>query len=283
MERLETLFFALDQAGALRRVQRDRRGHALDRYQVEPEILRQVIHDATVARRVLQRVQAEHAGEVELVATLPDSLPLGSQSQQGILPLAAALHRLITEAGEEILILNPFFEQEGFDRWASALLSAASKGVTITIITRQLSDPTSVNRQVLGELNRQAISRGLRDHFLFWEYQEVADGRMVLVSHAKVLVSDGERAYLGSANLTEYGMSRFLEIGVLLRGALVGQLRQVFQAIRESDQAGAVPGAAADLVYQHRWASCPTRRCGITRGIGIDFYIPQITDIIEFR
>jgi phosphatidylserine/phosphatidylglycerophosphate/cardiolipin synthase-like enzyme len=182
-------------------------------------------------------MQAEHAGEVELVATLPDSLPLGSQSQQGILPLAAALHRLITEAEVEILILNPFFEQEGFDRLASALLSAASRGVTITIIPRQLSDPTSVNSQVLGELNRQAISRGLRDHFLFWEYQQIADDRMVLASHAKVLVSDGERAYLGSANLTEYGMSRFLEIGVLLKGALVRRLVQVFQAIRESDQA----------------------------------------------
>jgi hypothetical protein len=165
MERLETLFFALDQAGALRRVQRDRRGHAFDRYQVEPEILRQVIHDATVARRVLQRVQAEHAGEVELVATLPDSLPPDIQSHQGVLSLAAAIHRLITEAREEILILNPFFEQEGFDRWASALLSAASRGVTITIITRQLSDPTSVNRQVLEELNRQAVARVLNDHF----------------------------------------------------------------------------------------------------------------------
>lgn len=237
IERLETLFFALDQAGALRRVQRDRRGHAFDRYRVEREILRQVIHDVTIARRVLQRVQAEPVGEVELVATLPDRLPLDIQSQQGIASLAAALHRLITEARGEILILNPFFEQVGFDRLASALLSAASRGVTITIITRRLSDTTSMNRQVLGELNRQASVRGLSDHFLFWEYQQIEDGRMVLASHAKVLVSDGERAYLGSANLTEYGMSRFLEIGVILKGAWAWRLIQVFQAIRESDQA----------------------------------------------
>ena len=58
-ERLETLFFALTQAGALIRLQRDRRGHTFDQYRVEPDRLHQTIHDATVARHVLQQVQAE--------------------------------------------------------------------------------------------------------------------------------------------------------------------------------------------------------------------------------
>jgi hypothetical protein len=116
-ERLETLFFALNQARALTHLQRDRRGHAFDQYRVEPGRLHRTIHDATVARHVLQQVQAEQAGQVELVATLPDSLPLDIQSRQDILPLAAVLHRLITEAEQEVLILNPFVTAQPFIRF----------------------------------------------------------------------------------------------------------------------------------------------------------------------
>ena len=60
-------------------------------------------------------------------------------------------------------------------------------------------------------------------------------GRIVLASHAKVLLADGKKAYIGSANLTEHGMARFVEIGVLLYGPQAKQLWRVLQAILESD------------------------------------------------
>lgn len=236
-ERLESLFFALIQAGALSRLKRDRRGHAFDQYRVEADCLRQTIHDAIVARRVLEQMQAKQpGGRVELVATLPENLPLDAQIRRNILSLATALHRLITEAEQEILILTPFFEQSGFDRLASALLAAANRGAIITIVTHQLSNPGSVNHQVLSSLARQAAARGLRNQFIFWEYQLIEEHHVVPGAHAKVLVSDGRDAYVGSANLTEYGMARRMEIGVLLRGPIVGQLRGMFQAILQSNQ-----------------------------------------------
>lgn len=203
-ERLETLFVALTQAGALTRLQRDRRGHTFDQYRVNPDCLCQTIHDTIVARHVLEQVQAGQTGQVELVATLPDSLPLDSRIRHSILPLAAVLHRLITEAEQKILIFSPFFDQSGFDRLASALLAAASRGVIITIITRQLSDPSSINHQVLRGLTRQAAVRDLDNHLLLYEYQQLKEGRIVLASHAKALLADSRTAYIGSANLTEY-------------------------------------------------------------------------------
>jgi len=210
-----------------------------DQYRVDPDRLRQTIHDATVARRVLEQMQAkqDQVGQVELVATLPDNLPLDSWIRHNILPLATVLHRLITEAEQEIFILNPFFDKAGFDRLASALLAAASRGVIITIITRQLSDPISINHQVLKRLVRQAAGRDLNDHFLLYEYQQLEEGRVVLASHAKVLLADSRNAYIGSANLTEYGMARFVEIGVLLRGPQARQLRKVLLAILDSEEA----------------------------------------------
>jgi len=41
--------------------------------------------------------------------------------------------------------------------------------------------------------------------------------KAVLASHAEVLLSGDRKAYLGSANLTEYGMPFFLDIGVTLK------------------------------------------------------------------
>lgn len=239
VEHLKAIFFSLAQAGVLTCRKRDRQGYTFDQYQVDPDRLRQTIHDAIVARRVLEQVRAEEkqAGRVELVATFPENLLLDTQIRHSILSLPATLHRLITEAEQEILILNPFFEQTGFDRLASALLAAAHRGVMTTIVTHQLSNPGSVNHQVLSSLVRQAATRCLGDHFTFWEYQQIEERRVVPAAHAKVLLIDGKNAYIGSANLTEYRMARFLEIGVLLQGPLVKRLRQIFQAILESNQA----------------------------------------------
>ncbi|GFP31792.1 cardiolipin synthase C [Candidatus Hakubella thermalkaliphila] len=236
-ERLAAFFFALTRAGALTRLKRDRRGHSFDQYRVQPDHLRQTIYDVGVARRLLKHVKAEEeqTGEVELCATFSKSLPLDTQIRQSILSLAAVLHRLITEAEQEILILNPFFERAGFDCLASALLAAANRGAATTIVTYQLSNLGSVNHQVLSSLARQAATLGLGDHFTFWEYEQIEERRVVPAAHAKVLLSDGKSAYIGSANLTGHGMARLLEIGVLLPGSQVGQLRQVFRAILESD------------------------------------------------
>lgn len=238
-ERLEPLFFTLAHAGILTGRKRDRRGHAFDQYQVNVTRLHQIIHDATVARYVLEQVQAEQkqGGQVELIATLPDNLPLDSEIRRSIASLAAALHRLITEAEREIIILNPFFEQAGFDRLASALLAAARRGTAITIISHRLTDPTSTNHTVMSRLVRRAAADSLNDRFSFYEYQQGEAGHIVLASHAKVLLADGEKAYIGSANLTEYGMARRVEIGVLLQGPQVKHLRLVLKAIMESQAA----------------------------------------------
>lgn len=233
MERLATVFFALAQAGALTRCDRDQRGYAFDRYRVNPDGLRQVVHTVSVARHVLNFVMAEEkaGGRIELIATLPESLPLDPETRKVIPSLAASLHRLIVEAETEIVILNPFFERAGFERLASALLAAAGRGVAITIISRELTDPTSVNWQVISGLARRATAQGLEGRFSFYQYQQLEAGRIVLASHAKALLADSKRAYIGSANLTEHGLTRSIEIGMLLEGTQAKLLERVLQAI----------------------------------------------------
>lgn len=243
-ERIEAIFLTLTGAGILTRQRRDRRGATYDQYQIDPDRLHQVLCDAALLRQGYDRFQEETTptNQVQLIATLPDNLLLSPDVKRRIPSLAATLHRLITMASQEILILNPFFEQEGFNRLASALLAAAGRGVVVTIITRQLSDVTAINYRVMKQLWEQSQQEGVSDQFRLCEYQQVEDGRMLLTSHAKVILVDGRTAYIGSANLTEYGMGRFVEIGVTLEGTKAQELQTLLEAIVNAPQSRCMEG-----------------------------------------
>jgi len=47
-------------------------------------------------------------------------------------------------------------------------------------------------------------------------------------------VSDEKNAYIGSANLTEFGLAHNLEIGILSQGMHIQQLQYIVQAIAQS-------------------------------------------------
>jgi phosphatidylserine/phosphatidylglycerophosphate/cardiolipin synthase-like enzyme len=237
-EQLESIFFALMVAGVLTRRERSSRGLGFDRYQLDPVRLQTILHEVGLVRHVLARVdESKKSSQIELAATFPKGFALRKESRLRFRPIASVLHSLITEAEHEVLILNPFFEQAGFERIAPALLAAADRRVSTTIITYRLSSPGTFNRKVLQALAVQANTRGLKDYFKFWEYRYEEGGRVAPGAHAKVIVVDGKSAYIGSANLTEYGMSRYLEIGVVLRGEAVIEVKEVILAILESDHA----------------------------------------------
>lgn len=236
---IEAAFFALADARILTRQKRARQGHFFDQFQAEPELIHQIFRDVKLVRRLLTKIQAQTTNlddNTELLATLPDGLSLSSHIRQQIAPLAASLHRLITEADRAITILNPFFEETGFNRLATALLAAAERGVNIQIITRQLSDSFSVNHNVIKGLYKQGQERGVEGRFSFYEYQHIKEGRIVLTSHAKVIVVDDHTAYIGSANLTEYGMAHHLEIGVTLQGLKVHILQTLLNTVLDSSE-----------------------------------------------
>ena len=241
-EHVESVFYALSQIGVLKRKSRDRRGVNFDPYCVYPDLLHQRIHDVGMAKSILARIKLKNqqSGHIELAATLPDNFLVNSQSLSTISSLSSALHRLITEAEQEIHILNPYFEQIGFDRLSSALLAAARRGVSITVVTSQLSDATSPNYRVLKRVAEQARIQGLIKQFDFRNYQYNTGNRVLPVAHAKIVFIDEAKGYIGSANLTEYGMACNLEVGVILDGPETEKLKQIFEGILASEQAKSV-------------------------------------------
>lgn len=241
-ERIEAIFLALSGAGVLTRQHRDRRDAHYDEYQVDPQRLRQILRDAILLMQAFNQFQAETrpSSQVELIATLPDNLPLPIEIRRHIPSLATTLHRLITSARQEVIILNPFFEQEGFDRLASALLAAARRGVVVTVITRQLSDVMAVNYRIMKQLWEQSLQQGVTERFHFYEYHLIENGHIVLTSHAKVMLVDNLIAYVGSANLTEYSMNRFIEIGVTVTGSEVGNIQAILMAVLNAQESNRV-------------------------------------------
>ena len=241
-EHVESVFYALSQIGVLKRKSRDRRGVNFDPYCVCPYLLHQRIHDVGMAKSILARVKRanQESGHIELVATLPDNFLIDSQERSDILSLSSALHRLVTEAEREILILNPYFEQIGFDRLSSALLASAERGVLITVVTCQLSNVTSPNYRVLREIAEQARIHGFIEQFDFRDYQYNLGNRVLPVAHAKIVFIDGTKGYIGSANLTEYGMAYNLEVGTILDGPEAKKIKQIFEGILASEQAKSI-------------------------------------------
>ncbi|WP_248516310.1 phospholipase D-like domain-containing protein [Salinarchaeum laminariae] len=170
----------------------------------------------------------------------------------GMNHLVSALASEIKDASESVVIVAPFFEGTGLDRLGDVLENAVERGVDLTIITRYLTDPKSHNRAVIGDLvdslRKQTRSGGqVRTiDYTVWADDVPADQRRqdgakpVFTLHAKLMVFDGSAAYIGSANMTDYGFDRYLELGVLLRGPPVDSYQDLCEFLLKSDAANRV-------------------------------------------
>ena len=105
----------------------------------------------------------------------------------------------------------------------NAMLAAAVRGVTIRILLGTLGDPINSTevRQLLAHKNVKART---------WDPTKWYGGGIM---HAKLWVSDGERAYIGSANSDWKSLAQVKELGVLasrspLLTADIGKLFEVF-------------------------------------------------------
>lgn len=156
------------------------------------------------------------------VATLPSELrPL--LRPPPLRQTAGVLLDLIDRATEKILLAAPFVDLHAVAFLADSLLSAARRSVDVAVIT----------------------SLGQSTHFAefgrCWSADPNARGRLrvtevqthlsSLGSHAKVIVIDSQRGYVGSANLTAAGLGRHVEIGVELAGPQVAELTRVLTAL----------------------------------------------------
>ena len=138
--------------------------------------------------------------------------------------LVLYLSNLIFSAKHRLLIVTPYWSTEGITKLK--LASGANKKPPVEIVIMTSANPTPSNRKGLSE-------------FASWMRREGADVRILVpkpmsdgtdpMVHAKVMLADGERGYLGSANISENGLQRSIEAGVGLRGPAVYHLEKWYQ------------------------------------------------------
>ncbi|WP_323174102.1 phospholipase D-like domain-containing protein [Natrialba sp. PRR66] len=199
------------------------------RYEIRAE---DVIEPLVGARRMLalsremeDRCEPE---EFELLCTLPEEDPQFEYLHPvdfGLEQITSRLLELCGRASCRIVLLSPFIESEGVEWLIPGLRSAIQRGVSIDFISKDL-EMGSPNSHALDSLINadQGQTPGSLRIFDYYEPPEDREVYPLYTLHCKLLLVDGERAYIGSANFTENAFSRYLEVGTILEGTQVAGL-----------------------------------------------------------
>lgn len=200
------------------------------------------ISQAEAARiiREIEESERENASILEIVATMPPLKAVGS-SIKGIRMIDDAIKKLISEARDNVWIINPFYDAFGASTLVSCLLGRAREGVRTRIIGRELM---SSDNQVLDGWKRlEWILDQFRqldlEHLL--EIRDFSErdpdtGRFRYALHSKIVLSDQSACYIGSANINEPSLRSNFELGVVVRGSIVKSVNQLAEHIWENSK-----------------------------------------------
>jgi phosphatidylserine/phosphatidylglycerophosphate/cardiolipin synthase-like enzyme len=171
---------------------------------------------ATALRLVGDSFEARPArGLWALVATVPPDIPVRPPMRR----TAGVLIEQIERARRSLLLAAPFVNAAALRFLGPPLLAAAARGVEVRVLTS--ADSTPAVAEFAACWPTGGVSRPLA------VATALATDLSTLGSHAKVVVVDGERAYVGSANLTAAGLGRHVELGVEIEGAEVQELTRL--------------------------------------------------------
>jgi len=120
------------------------------------------------------------------------------------------LRELIASADERIVLVAPYLSALGLSAIGEALAISAKRGAWIRLVTMDIMKETNPNSQALVALLNSDAGHTIRNRLRVL----TTTGRSPLFIHAKLIIVDGRRGYLGSANLSESALNRNLEVGI---------------------------------------------------------------------
>ena len=181
-----------------------------------------------------------NGGEPELVLTAPPEVAAAQFVRTPFRATLGAITQLVANAKTRVVMGSPFIEfQEVLNAGpiGQALAAALRRGVNVDLV----STAAALAEIVADHRIDRSTSGRLR---LFQPGGNRADER-ALGSHAKFCLVDQMHAYLGSANFTEKGMTRHLEIGVIVHGAAARRLWDILDVLFRSGYFSEIGGAAS--------------------------------------
>lgn len=133
------------------------------------------------------------------------------------------LIQLVVKAQRHIIVSAPFLQQ-GYGlsagSLAEAVQAALQRGVDVDVMS---------TGQGLQSINHNWLTHQARGTLRLFRPAANISNKNELGSHAKFCVSDGQSAYIGSANLTDPAMTRHLELGLLVNGHIAKQVEEMWR------------------------------------------------------
>lgn len=160
---------------------------------------------------------------VSAPATWEPVVTSGDITDQGVDRMTAeTLIGLVVGARRTIRLFSAYVDQRGLDVVAVSIAAATRRGVSVAIGYAVAGDKSSAVSPFVGRLARTADMTKVR-------VAAIGHGRPF--PHVKLLATDGERAYIGSANLTWPALTSNVEFGALVSGGHVTTLERCFDAL----------------------------------------------------
>ena len=155
-------------------------------------------------------MNAETSG---IYLTWPSSAePLPAHLRQDFLELDHLMRSLMGSAQHQVILVSPFLGWKGIREMRAALTVSCGRGSWLRIITSDAEGERQANRAALAELVSGPDGEVIRGRL---RVLTPADGVTFLI-HGKAVLVDGERGYLGSANMSFNGIDANVEFGVSL-------------------------------------------------------------------
>jgi phosphatidylserine/phosphatidylglycerophosphate/cardiolipin synthase-like enzyme len=232
-----TLFSTLCAANVAEEVPKS--GRAYSEYEFELDLRRavRVLDQEIVASKAIgEFASTTNSGtSVEVSATLPSEAP--GRVRRSVDATNPSLSRLVLRAEDTLRVAAPYFDPE--ERVVREIASQMKSGVDVQFLTRELLADGSFIAPSEDALDALVAiecvvddSSAIDDHFEVRDlYETNQSGLQTGAVHAKVVVADERRCYLGSANFTSLGLRGNFELGVFLEGDPVKRVTKVFDAM----------------------------------------------------
>lgn len=122
------------------------------------------------------------------------------------------LRDLVSSATERLVIVSPYLGPAGMAMLRGPMAVSAERGAWIRLVTGDLADVEGANRQALAVLIQGGEGRLMRRRLRVL----TSSTQFPVLLHAKIVVADGRRGYLGSANLSGRALDENFEVGTAL-------------------------------------------------------------------
>lgn len=139
-----------------------------------------------------------------------------------------SLIELASQAERRLVIISPFLDREGLE-WIGQLFDATgNKSIKRTMIVRG-RDQTEAD--VLRKHNSPLAAWSVEILTYAILHDPVFRSPAIETFHAKILLADDDKAYIGSANMTRWSRDFSMECGVILRGPSVKPVATLVEAM----------------------------------------------------